>query len=678
MQLTEFYTRDEDDAKLAKVQQGMQNAKRVKSDELLQSTSKPFYLEPPTRYSRQTELESPILRVLQYSPLPDKFGNSCGEPIIICGCMDGTIAIYSLDTLKFINKFSAHEGAITCLKVFQPEGEPLIVLISAGQDNFVNITIALSGKRVGTLAGHKDAVWSIDVFMQEHAEPWIITGSLDGTIGIWSMLEKKLLRSINGQCGGILKAQLFGAADIWKSLSTGKTDFEIEREALVLASCEDRHLRLWSIQSGVLIIKTEIQPSRITDVVTMIPSDWRYYAEGVQGHLYEKLYQARTSLPLDHKKIIESDPIMKKLGKTKLKTNEAKQEALYKQWSERKNVCLDDVTLIHREALIIASAVDGHVYVYLARTGWLIRVLTDNSFNTEGGMIERSPTYCLQLFCPPSAEMFPPSGGDEANEKINNRFAEDSLNDTVNPMMSHKSFAMPKKKSKGIDLSLSAIASKLTDLDKGVNDQINKGLNKLTKQNFDDDMMIDAAKESAKSIINEVRVMASTKDGSILYWDLGTGALIKKFKKLHDSEQSAISSFVACERSLFSWPDEDEVEDPKRNAIMTLKENSESADKAYKLAKVLTSEYNLPNVYPILVTGGIDKMLKITSYGNDSKFVFECYYSDLAAKVPKDIVATVPRAYHKYPRTYLYAMAHGTLDTFFADQNFNLILVAMR
>jgi len=377
------------------------NTVRKKSNEILRTSSRPYFVELPQKRVKEVQVPSPILQVLQYTPHNDRADSSLGDKLVFCGCLDGSISVYHLETLDLIVRFPCHTGAVTCMKVYQPPGEALLVLITGGKDNLAKFSVAFSGSNVGVLEGfHKDAIWSIDTFLQCNVEPWIITGSLDGTIGIWGMLDKKIIRSIQSNGGAILSVKLFAAPDVLEEMVEQSFDdperFLLDQEVGIIAACEDRNIRIWSIQSGKLLVTCETVGGAITDMVTLVPVGWRLHTRPQGSNIYEKLYQIRTGKTLKEFREKEKEKEKKKKIKNK-QTDDEKRDA---RWQEYADVQDDDVTLAAREALVLASSQDGKIYVHLARTGLRLRVLVDLSYDADGGLTQ-SPIYSLQLFVPP-------------------------------------------------------------------------------------------------------------------------------------------------------------------------------------------------------------------------------------------------------------------------------------
>jgi WD40 repeat protein len=297
MELVDVYTEDEK-GYAKKVGGGEEQQDERKNINVVYGTSPTFYIKHKEALSKQVDCKSPVLCVQQFVPLPDKNGRIV-EPIVVCGCLDGKIHVYTRDSLELLNTIDCHKDAVNSIKVFQPKGETLIILISGSKDGSCVVSIAL-GRRVGNLLGHTDSISSIDIFEQYERDTMIITSSHDGSVCVWSLTSRDLLRKIcvdNGDGGSVLKASIFASDDVLKKLRDIPDDdpnqdidkFELEKEIMILASYEDRCMRMWSLKNGTLVTYFNYLPQRITDFVYNIPKNWSYNEENKYDMKYERL-----------------------------------------------------------------------------------------------------------------------------------------------------------------------------------------------------------------------------------------------------------------------------------------------------------------------------------------------------------------------------------------------------
>jgi len=641
-------------------------------------------------------LPSPIMQVLQYTPRNDRSGTSSGEKLVFCGCLDGSISVYHLETLELILRFPCHGDAVTCMKVYQPPGEALLVLITGGKDKLTKLSVAFSGANVGVLDGfHTDAIWSVDMFLQHNVEPWVITGSLDGTIGVWGMLDKKIIRSIQSNGGAIMNVQLFAAPDVLKKMQEDLDEmerFELDQEISIIAACEDRNIRIWSMQTGQLLITCETVGGAITDLITLVPAGWRLHAIAKGAAIFEKLYQIRTGKSL--KKFKEE--LKKKENKKKRRpTFNEKRDT---QWEKIADAQDDDVTLAMREALVLASSTDGNIYVHLARTGLRLRVLVDLKYDIDGGL-KQSPIYSMQLFVPP---VFKKGRAKSTRLTRPSELDLDAMNsDTINPLLL--------RKGKGLFHNVKEISLK------DVTTLANKAGELATNLISDADQSERAAliKEYNAAIVrlqNECIVVASKKDGSMCSWNITTGLMMNQYFGVHDGATTAIPSFCALNYDDLKWPEKEDIEAQEKidSRKMVMNEDGEMVDEEEDIgadgvpggdltlekiarknesaassiqaaAAILDQNEKLSiNEHPILVTGGIDGKLRITVMPNIAEYTLRAYYSDLKAKVPKEIHVSVPRAFEKFPRMYLLSQQLGGANNLFSGKLFQLFALALK
>ena len=109
----------------------------------------------------------------------DKNGLPFEPPFIMTGSVDGSMTAWHMRTLEKMysigdhsaaksqgkgkdaarnEEFIGHSDAITDMKVYQPVGELLIVVVSASKDKTIRLTQLQSGRCLGVLRGHTDVV----------------------------------------------------------------------------------------------------------------------------------------------------------------------------------------------------------------------------------------------------------------------------------------------------------------------------------------------------------------------------------------------------------------------------------------------------------------------------------------------------------------------------------------
>ena len=613
----------------------------------MRQTSKGFYEAPmdtiETRGSASAS-GSPVMSCIKYNPLDDKHDVSSGNPIIISGCKDGTIVVSDYSTLEVMNEYKAHADAVMCLQVYQPPGEALLCVVSGSKDNTIKISIALSGEEVGELVGHTEGVWSLDILHQQNKEPLIVSGSLDGTIGIWSILEKKQLRIIKSNGGSVLKTKIFASASTLESLkyaSENVDTFDMEKELMVLGACEDRVLRMWSLQTGKLIQKFEGFPQRITDVTFFIPENF---------NLFEKIPVTKSDnikkssviniLFFEQAKHIWSVvrgvffafyqfiKLIVSFGMNKYDEDEVRE----KKWRGFEFAKDNDLDIIKKEAVIVASCLDGKIRIYLAKSGHLIRTL----FETNDAPSEVRPSsYTVDMF-------YLKKPKDSLANKTQNLDSSDgeSANIFSNPL--HAGLA-------------------------GLN-QLRSGTNRMFKGFLGESDESENIQEDV-----EPQVIAGYKNGTIICWDISTGIIWTK-KKLVGCAISSLS--VSSSLDPINTFDPPIVKDsiysnapipPESVNIMI--SGSQDSNKI--------DDYGDRNAHPIILIVGVDGSIVKKHFNCNSEECLRAYENDKLFKVPRNIITEVPREFAKFPRMYLLCHNHGTIDSYFSGEIFNIFFVAL-
>lgn len=352
-------------------------------------------------------------------------------------------------------------------------------------------------------------------------EPLVVSGSLDGTIRVWCLLSKKIVRTISCCCGSVLKAGVFAEASILHSIKFDEEEHvDLTAEVMIAAAYEDRRVRMWSIMSGSLMTSFDYLPQRITDITWCIPKDWRFdmVSESFHGKdrksgsmTYEKaLYRNKgVKLPCRNKAVIRG---------------ETWPESRERDWPEFAETYRTDVTLVQKEAVLLASCMDGKVYMYHVREGILLRTFSDETFAADlvdpndptGGSV-RPALYSISTYKPQHVHM-------QQNPKYT-RQSEYLATDALNPV--HK------QAKKGIDISKNGIQKKFLHLGKDIVNATTKAVSAtqgvvLNLVGQKEDTAIAEAVAASENAIKELRLLASSKDGSIISWDISTGAMYRK------------------------------------------------------------------------------------------------------------------------------------------------------
>jgi len=151
-----------------------------------------------------------------------------GSKVVTAG-EDGTLRIWGPKTgksLAVVQGHGFHEAGVNCLQIHHDN----TLALTGGQDNNACLVNIATAKVKATLQGHNDGIE--DVAWVAH-NPWAITGSLDGRVGIWDLNTGQNRQFIENGTAGITSLQCVNDT-IFTSDTAG-------------------YLRIWDVRSSQLI-----------------------------------------------------------------------------------------------------------------------------------------------------------------------------------------------------------------------------------------------------------------------------------------------------------------------------------------------------------------------------------------------------------------------------------------
>jgi WD40 repeat protein len=118
------------------------------------------------------------------------------DDMLVCGCGNGMITVWDLQTSYLIRSFEGHRRRIRSV-AFSPLGE---MIVSGGSDHTVRIWDISSDCCKCVLEGHSDEVLAVC-----WSGKWnrVISGSLDGSVRVWDVSTQECLMILRGHTGAV-------------------------------------------------------------------------------------------------------------------------------------------------------------------------------------------------------------------------------------------------------------------------------------------------------------------------------------------------------------------------------------------------------------------------------------------------------------------------------------------
>lgn len=151
-----------------------------------------------------------------------------GKKVVTVG-EDGSLRVWAPRTSSqtaIIQGHGFHDGGINALALHEDN----TLALTGGQDNNAILSNMSTSKAKAVFAGHNDGVE--DVAWAPH-NPWAVTGSLDGRVGIWDLNTGTNRHFIENGIAGVLGVQVV--------------------ENTIFTSDTAGYIRLWDLRSATLI-----------------------------------------------------------------------------------------------------------------------------------------------------------------------------------------------------------------------------------------------------------------------------------------------------------------------------------------------------------------------------------------------------------------------------------------
>ncbi|TNN13374.1 Mitogen-activated protein kinase-binding protein [Schistosoma japonicum] len=187
-------------------------------------------------------------------------GSTCVRTICIspdvrhlaAGDRDGSLRVYSLETLKLFCQIPAHDNEILSLNFFRSQSVPqLVLLCSASRDRMIHIFDPNKEySRVQTISDHSGAIFSAKIIETDDGEIRLISCGMDK-----SLLFRILEPDESGQTAHFAlehhlvgrHSQLDAAITPMSASSYENRAISTNRKRYLAVACQDRRLRIYNV-----------------------------------------------------------------------------------------------------------------------------------------------------------------------------------------------------------------------------------------------------------------------------------------------------------------------------------------------------------------------------------------------------------------------------------------------
>lgn len=150
---------------------------------------------------------------------------------------------------------------------------------SASQDRTVKIWAVEDGSTIGVLRGHKRGVWAVAFSPQganvrvggtTSSRGWVITGSGDKTLRVWSLSDYSCVLTMEGHTNSVLKVLWLPPPFAFSS--EGDSSAQDRRGPLLASAGADGLVKIWSLDSGECETTLDNHTDRVWALAARPPS----------------------------------------------------------------------------------------------------------------------------------------------------------------------------------------------------------------------------------------------------------------------------------------------------------------------------------------------------------------------------------------------------------------------
>lgn len=116
--------------------------------------------------------------------------NYKGRPVLVVGAMDGSLYLWRMKQMKFLNAYQCHNEAVTVVKYDETSG----FLYTGSSDCLIKCWIIQSGEMVREYKGHKHSITSIE-FYKKGLNFYLVSSDVGSNVCLW--LDSEVIYAFN-------------------------------------------------------------------------------------------------------------------------------------------------------------------------------------------------------------------------------------------------------------------------------------------------------------------------------------------------------------------------------------------------------------------------------------------------------------------------------------------------